>query len=211
MLIPFLLFGTPLFYGALIFPFLLLILFVESNRAYSALITIILTAMAFVAFGDKGIIPWVQHNPLRVMEYAGIYVLVGIVWGFVKWFFYVLAARDKYTLFRKRWIELNGEIDDAPYTIKKTNNYGEIAEISSPSSRRTVFQKEIKAMSLAPPKAEYNKGRIIFWMTYWPASVIWWFAHYPITRLWRFIYARLGDAFEIMSKAIFSKYADDFK
>jgi len=195
-------YGTVWFWLATIIPFLLLILFVETEKSASAIFTIILTFAAFVAFGDKGIIPWIQHNPLAIAEYAGVYVVAGIIWGFVKWFFYVLKIRDRYAAFRKNWIATHGDIDDAPYT----DGYGKKG-----STRKIVFQNEARVQHVIPPSADKNKGRIIFWMTYWPASAVWTLLNDPITRLWKFVYNRLGALFERISKAMFSKYANDFE
>lgn len=196
-------YGTIWFWLATIIPFLFLILFVETESAGGAIFTIIATFAAFVAFGNKDIIPWIAAHPLTILEYAGVYIAAGIVWGFVKWVFYVLRTRDQYEKFRKTWIAENGDIDGDTYVDR-------LGSKSHTTTRREMFQKVARSHGVLPPKADHNKGRIIFWMSYWPASAIWTLINDPITRLWKFVYNRLGALFEHISKAMFSKYADDF-
>lgn len=199
-------YGTIWFWFATIIPFLLLILFVENERAVGAIVTTIFTFALFVAFGNKGIIPWISENPFTILQYAGGYIAVGIIWGFVKWFFYVLRTRDQYEKFRKNWISENGDIDGGSYIDKNDSR-----SKAHTTTRREQFQKEAHRVGVLPPKADYNKGRIIFWMTYWPASAVWTIINDPITRMWKVIYQRIGSIFEHMSSSMFSKYQDDFK
>ena len=198
-------YGTIWFWLATIIPFLLLILFVETESAGAAIATIIVTFAAFLLFGNKGIITWISENPITILQYAGGYIAAGIVWGFVKWFFYVLRTRDRYEKFRKNWISENGDIDSRSYIDKNDSRS------KAPTTHREQFQKEAHRFGVLPPKADYNKGRIIFWMTYWPASAVWTIINDPITRMWKVIYNRIGSIFEHMSSSMFSKYQDDFK
>ena len=183
-------YGTIWFWFATIIPFLLLILFVETESAGAAIATIIVTFAAFLLFGNKDIIPWISKNPLTILEYTGGYIAAGIVWGFVKWFFFVLKLRDQYDGMRNKFIS-NGILDKAKFSSYLQNSRIDPNDF--------------------PPRANHNKGRIIFWMTYWPASAVWTIINDPITRMWKVIYHRIGSVFEHMSSSMFSKYQDDFK
>lgn len=239
MLFAFLLFGTPWFWLALALPFVFLIWFVENERAVGAALTLIIATVVFVLFGDKNLIPWITSHPILIAEYLGAYILVGIVWGFVKWFFHVLRARDRYEKVRNKFV---AEADSYRTTQRRYQAENEFRE----KNRRRIntsetdaadkaalatavkealaapipegFDKKLfadyakhHAVSLGefPPRADHNKGRIIFWMSYWPASALWTIINDPITRFYRFLYNRIGKLLEGISNSMFAKYKDE--
>ncbi len=204
MLFSLLAFGTLWFWAALIIPFLFLIYFVENEKSVGAFLLTFFTLGALIFLGGKNVVPWVTGHPFLLAEYVGAYIGVGIVWGFIKWFFYVLRKRDAYTAFRADWVKTNGEVDDSTTVSGGQRNH------RSGQTNRQIFQDDARRIDL-PPRVERNKGRIIFWMSYWPASALWTLLNDPITRIGRFIYNRVGHLFQKMSDAMFSKYSDDFK
>ncbi len=191
--------GTLWFWLALVLPFLFLIFFVEQERSGWAFSTILITLALFAAFGDKNLVPWVMNHPIDILEYAGAYVLAGIVWGFIRWYFYILTKRDDYVKFRTDWIASNGELSDQPFPSGYTKQ-----------TVRQKFQADAAAKDL-PPRVDHNKGRLTFWMSYWPASAVWTLLNDPLSRIGRFLYNRLGHLFQHISNAMFAKYSDDFR
>ena len=191
-------FGTIWFWLATVIPFVLLIACVEYEKSTSALAILVTVAALFVAFGDKNIIPYIKNHPIQILEYAGGYIAAGVVWGFVKWYFFLLKARDKFTSFRDRWIATYGSINDEP----RTTNPG--------LTNRQVFAREARAKDMMIPSANDNKGRIIFWMSYWPASALWTLINDPFTRFFKFLYNRIGSVFEMLSNAMFQDLRRDF-
>ena len=191
-------FGTVWFWLATAIPFILLIACVEYEQSGKALALLVTVAALFVAFGDKNIIPYIKNHPLDILKYVGGYVAAGIAWGFVKWYFFLLKARDRFVMFRSQWIASNGPINDEP----RPSNPG--------LSNRQVFAREAKIKDIVIPSANKNKGRIIFWMSYWPASALWTLINDPFTRLFKFIYNRIGSVFELISNAMFKDLRQDF-
>jgi len=78
-------------------------------------------------------------------------------------------------------------------------------------SNRQVFAREAKIKDIVIPSANRNKGRIIFWMSYWPASALWTLINDPFTRLFKFIYNRIGSVFELISNSMFKDLRQDFE
>lgn len=195
MIYAFLEFGTIWFWLATLLPFGLLLYCVEAEKSGTALLTIISVAALFVGFGDPGILHWVANHPVEILEYVAGYVAIGIFWGFVKWYFYLLNARDQVVAFKNKWIRENGAIDDL--TLVKTG-YGTLTQ-------KERFQLDLQTTPLAPkiPTAQNNQGRIIFWMSYWPASAVWTLLNDPFKRVFQFVYNRLGQLFESMAHSMF--------
>ena len=207
MLFALLTFGSLWFWAGLLIPAILLVIFVDRKSASGAFFTVLLVIVLWVAFGDKRLVPWVIHHPLRDAEYVGGYFLVGIIWGFVKWFLYVLGIRDDYETYRAEWVEKYGPIDESLFPPSSYNNQ---ARTSQPMTKRQMFVSNVGS-HLQPPKAARHKGEIIFWMSYWPFSAVWTIIHDPITRLYRFIYHRIAVVFDGISRSMFKKYEGDFE
>lgn len=188
MLLPLLLFGTPWFWMALIVPYLLLIWMVETEASGFALFTVIATAVIF-CLGNPTIVPFVLHNPLIDLYAVLSYIAIGVGWGFVKWFFYILKKRDIFASKLTKW-------KDEVVVWER--------EDGKSSYRRTKPQEPSKEDFM--PTVIDNKGRIVFWMSYWPCSAFWTILSDPLTRFYNFLYHRLASLFDAMSRAMFAKY-----
>ena len=203
MFFTFLEFGTIWFWLVSLVSFGLLIACVESEKSGRALALIVSVATAFILFGDQNIVPWIVSHPLKILEYTAGYVITGIVWGFVKWYFYLLKARDRIIDYRTSWIERNGAIDDTVIAGVPGNN----------KTRREQFEYDVAHDLLSPriPTAKSHSGCIIFWMSYWPASAVWTLINDPFTRFFKFIYNRIVAMFESIAHAMFKDLKNEFK
>jgi hypothetical protein len=181
-------FGSIWFWAATVIPFLLLIAFVENEKSGMALFTLVATFAAFAAFGDKQWLTWVTHNPLTILYYVAGYIGVGILWGIVKWFFYCLKQRDKYEALRKLYTEEGKPFNKETFKRLAGYQYNE---------------------GDFPPNIKEHKGRVVFWMAYWPVSALWWVLNDPLTRLYNMLYHRLAVVFDGISKKMFSKYENE--
>ncbi len=197
--LPFLVFGTLWAWLALAIPFIFLVAFVANRESGWAFFTVFIALAYWIVSDQKVVIPWVLHNPERLGLYIVGYVLIGIAWGFVKWFFHALRASDRYKEYRAAWIRENGEIDDTPWNSKVSN-----------TTKRQRFVQDVKSRDLEQPLAIDNKGRIIFWMSYWSASMVESALYDLLVRLWDFIYARIGHVLDGISKALFAQQHADF-
>jgi hypothetical protein len=199
MLFALLLFGTPWFWAALIIPYFILVALVENERGGWAFFVVTLSAVLWAAFGQKGIVPWVLSHPKDIALYALEYVGIGIGYSIIKWWRYLVSALKKYTDYRTAWVKKNGEINDQPS-----------AKFRGQTNKES-FLDDARASGVMPPKVINNKGRIIYWMSYWPFSAFWFILNDPLRHLWNFLYERLGSIFESISKAVFAKYNSDFE
>lgn len=192
--------GTTLFWAFCIVPFLLLCYLVENEKHVGAAITTIVTAILALMLLDRSAFTWLLDNYLVVI--VG-YIAAGILWGGGRWIFYVWRYLDAYRTVRASFLK-----QTSAETVTKEN--------------KKDFQKALAAesysllgqrydLTLEKPRALDNKARIIFWMTYWPASMVWTFLNDPVQRLFRFIFRRLVGVFDGISDFMFRKYASDFE
>lgn len=45
-----------------------------------------------------------QGHAVETLLYAGVYVLVGIVWSFIKWFSFLVSFRDKFRFYKETFL-----------------------------------------------------------------------------------------------------------
>jgi hypothetical protein len=182
--------GSFFFWPAVLVPIIILTALVENEKSGWAGFITVATLISFFFLLDQSVVQFALHH------------IIQIVAGFVKWWFFILKVRDVYEQIRGEFLSKT-----KASTIDGNNREAFSKALSDKSetylSRRYTFQH-------FPPKARENKGRIIFWMGYWPVSAFWTLLNDPIMRLYQFVFRRLVLAFEAISKTMFKKYAGDF-
>jgi hypothetical protein len=203
-------FGTLWFWSAAFLPFFILIALVENEKSGWAAFTTAATIAALISFGNMGWLSWIAKHPLLLVAYIIGYLVVGIGWGVAKWGFYAAHMLADYEAFRRKWIEKNGLIRDEALP-KEQLQYGKGTQDTHGSKTwRDRFISEASQARVGAPNLAANSTRIIFWMSYWPASAVWTLLHDPITHLYRLIYARMINVFNGITTMMFGKYNSDF-
>lgn len=129
---------------------------------------------------------WLVANGKTVVYWGAAYLGVGVVWGVAKWFFYLMRVRDKLVEYRAQ-NDITGAMTLEQQTAFRRANY-----ISSPS---------------IPPEVKDSKGRVIFWMIYWPFSAPWTLINEPVARFFNFVYNRIAGMLQGMSDRLFKDLA----
>lgn len=129
--------------------------------------------------------PWLLNNASTILYALLAYFVFGIAWGVTKWFFFLMRVRDKLVAYLKE----NG--------IKTPLSENDVAAFARTHLKHVVYGSSI------PPKAAENKGRITFWMIYWPFSAPWTLINEPVKRFFNFIYNRIANLLQGMSDRLF--------
>lgn len=119
---------------------------------------------------------YVKEHIVTSLTYAGIYVAVGVVWSFAKWFFFLINERDATRNFVKKEL--------AKY---KKDNSG--------------YWSEPK---INIPQASDNKGRIVAWMSFWPLSVVGTLLNDPIRKLFNYCFNQFKHLYQAMSNKLYA-------
>jgi hypothetical protein len=199
-------FGTLWFWFAALIPFLILIALVENERSGWAMFTVIATFVALVSLGNLNWLDWIVHHPLTIIGAFVAYVLAGMGWGVAKWSFYVAKLAAKYETYKAEFISKHGALTDETVSneIRKNRGYN-----SNELTNRDFFKRIVGEKRLSRPNLAANRGRIMFWMSYWPASAVWTLLNDPITHLYRIIYAKMIRVFEGITNSMFKQYDKD--
>jgi hypothetical protein len=188
MWIPFFLFGSLPFWIVLVLFNLLLIGLVETEKpGWATTATVLLVGM-FWFFGDPAFGAAITANPLNIGLYLLAYVGIGLVWSFVKWYFYVQECRDQYLADREQFLQ------DRRITLN---------ELILDDALKAEFKRWLPSSRYEiQPKASNNKGRITLWATYWPWSFLWSFVDDIVKNTFNWLFVRFQGLFQAISNRI---------
>lgn len=125
---------------------------------------------------------FVIENPTSIFYGLLIYAVAGIVWGLVKWFFFLLKVRDMLVAWREKH--------------KVTD------QMTHQQTMEFLRWNSLDVGSI-PPSAVQNKARITQWMIWWPFSMAWTVVNEPVTRFFTFVYRRLSNLLQSVSDRLF--------
>jgi hypothetical protein len=179
--------------------------------------------LILAVFGSFDLTGFVFRNPIMLLVIAAGYFLLGIAWTFVKWHFFVSTQRRKFDAYKTEWLEKQGITDGVmPDEMKKRwteaareyakngpdhgGEYGKGRSYISENQLRTGTQ----ILDAIKPKVSRNKGRIIFWLSYWPFSFLWTFLADGVMAVWEYIYHGIGKKLQRVSDSKFKNAGDDF-
>lgn len=162
-----------------------------------ATILLIATVIGVQSLHVFDIIAYVAANALLSMAYAAGYVVVGVVWSFVKWFSFLIKYRDKFRELKQSF-------------LNKNNIVGSIV----PDGQKQAFDNYMQNMWQKPdytglkhglkPVAAENKAKITAWMAFWPCSMISTLMNDPVRRLFKFLFNTFKVLYQKMADAVFA-------
>src|SRR6266566_3873719 len=89
--------GGFLFWGLLI-TFIVLCEWTTIDDSHGSFVWLVFLLAMLTLFSDVNPFIWLWHNKMTALADLIIYVILGIGWGFMKWYFYLKNAHDKITL-----------------------------------------------------------------------------------------------------------------
>lgn len=120
---------------------------------------------------------WAFANISTILIYSIAYLAVGVVWGFVRWYFYMLSARDNLgDVYRKNWLE-DKSMDVTYYQY-------------------LVIKNQI-------PQAKKKKHLISIWMIWWPFSIIYTLFDDVVRRFYNWIIEKYLQIYNSISAHVF--------
>jgi hypothetical protein len=175
---------STLFWTATVISFLVLTALSEAEKYEKSLLLLAFVSVGLLYLGGSSATEaWniVSASPLLILNYFALYVAVGLIYATIRWVWKIMSIRKKLIAFRIRK-DIKGTLTD---------------------KQRQEFLGSIgMSTHLALPlKVSKNRGRIIYWMMFWPISLP--ITIRPINRLFSAIYNRIGNAFQSMSDYAF--------
>jgi len=195
------------------------IVLTETENFGWATLTLIATLVGVQVFHNTlgfNLLGWIESHALETVLLSIGYVVVGVIWSFVKWFSFLLSYRDKFRELRTSFLKSQNE---KRFQLEQTTGrLQEALDVSGPvpDELRDAFAEWLRAnarwdaqgrniATLERPRASKNKSRIVAWMSFWPFSLIGTLLNDPVRRLFNFLFAWFKALYQQMADRIFAK------
>jgi hypothetical protein len=197
------LFGLPMWLGAvLLIEFGLWVFFSGEDRGdQMSFFGVLFFATACYA-GGKPLLEWFAGHVFFVVAILLSYCALGLLWAFVKWYFYSLDALDAYESVKSEWLiskNIVGDTKTIPNALKP-----EWATYLGHYDYKIAMKnhKVILTPNETPyPVAKHHRDLIAVWITFWVPSMI----NSLTARLGRRVFQLFSTQFERMTKRIFAR------
>lgn len=156
------------------------------------------------------ILNYLTTNPTNIVIFFVSYVIIGVIWSFIKWNDYVKSIFRKAQEIKDDFVHTYGEINDETKKqfISKINSsslrdgyYGH--ELNLPKD--TSFEKIAKEIA---PIASRKKATITSWVSYWPISLLGTMLNNPFKKFFEWIYNSISKFYD---KIVTSHQKNAFK
>jgi hypothetical protein len=148
------------------------------------------------------LVAYASQHAVATLLYAVGYVVVGIAWSFVKWFSFLMGARDKYRDWKIRF--LTGENLDPTSSIP-AGKAADFKKFIQQSNGYSYHDPVADLVNGKRPRAANNKARIVSWMSLWPCSFVGTLLNDPVRRLFNYLFNAFKSLYQKMSDKVFSK------
>jgi hypothetical protein len=181
--------GTFWFWLLVFLDFVVVTALVENDEGVWATIVAIATLFGLNYLWKLPVLTTIKANPghtaLLVLAYFGI----GVIWTFVKWYFFVHNQVVKYNSYKAEFLKSKNAETLTP----------ELAAELADQIERGSYRSNI----MSAPDPSEHKSSLIRWGTYWPFSMVGTALNDIVRKAWEYVYEMLQTTYQRMSKAIF--------
>ena len=180
-------FGTFWWYGVS-FIWLILVIVALDKESGIALTLELIIYLAFLQWvSNINVFRVILDHPFKTLGYVAAYVIVGVLWSFIKWYLKVSEKADELKDEKVKFLKMS-KTSYEKRGISAPKNLPEIDEITYKTEVPEKFKEEWHSkIQFKLLKASEHKGLIVSWVTYWPFSMLWSFlddfVHQMISRL----------------------------
>lgn len=192
--------GTVSFWVVSALAFILLTILTENERDIIAFVCV--AGFIFVLSSVNDIS--VALNPLLWLKWLAIYLVIGCLWSFIKWFSFLHKAKDRLKEIKQKYIDRFGK-EKLIRPDGKIKNFAEFWKFCRESAYYTDFLSiQGNSMVIAEPNdliptVEGRFSQLVRWITWWPMSAIWTILNDPLKRI--------AEALVRLLKTIYTKIA----
>lgn len=154
---------------------ILLMIFVDREEIWYSFWSVIGYLGLITLFGDVDVFSWLKDHPTDTFRIVILYMIIGVIWGVMKFYFYNSKFQRRIESLKKDFIAqyspANVERDDAALPSedmkrewdKYRNNY-----LTYTERDQLILGKQA--------------SKVIFWISYWPVSSFWTILNDPLRR-----------------------------
>lgn len=179
---------------------------VENERGFFATLSLGIYLGLLHLLGDASLHLWVRDHWKLFAALAVAYLVLGTVWGVVKWAFFTrkLAheSEEVYLTIKRRFLRHKKIVlEDLSITDPVPEHLRE--------EWKTFLAQDYEGSKLVvePPQVSQHKARIMGWMTFWPVSLTWTLLNDPVRAAFQHIYASISSTLQDISNKAFNHLA----
>lgn len=169
----------------------------ENERFGWATLGLVLTMVGLQLFHVADILTFVRTNSLFSLEMVGAYLLVGLVWSFIKWMTFLRDFRQE--VLRNKESFLEGQSLPSNAVL----NEAQQADLRNFLGRCYPTSKFYPNTYNRIPRASDNKARITAWFGLWVFSMIGWLLNDPIAKVIDWVFGFFSSSYQRVSNFIF--------
>lgn len=148
----------------------------------------------------------ISQNPWSTLGFAAGYILIGVVWSFIKWTIYVKRTLGRIKKAKDEFIAEHKEINNKNLylfnidlnNLRLEDSDGYIVHISDEDTLEYTVKK-------VTPIAAKKKTIITAWISYWPMSFVGTILNNPFRHFFEWLYENLSGYYD----KITNKYKQD--
>lgn len=169
----------------------LIILLENEKEGWAASLTSVGIAV-LIYYYHAEILGYVQENLGQVILFVVGYVVVGVLWSFLKWTSYVKQIVRKYTAVKEKFILKYKEIDNSNYQDFAQKVKSEL-NTEYMDREHTIEKQMAEIKRRIIPTPINKKSVIVSWIGYWPLSFIGTLLNDPFRRFFGFVYESVSN------------------
>jgi hypothetical protein len=196
--------GSFWFWALIAAEIILLFVFVEYENGIGATISLAVFAALLQWCGNVDLIGYVIKHPINVLMAGLAYLLLGTIWGVIKWRIFCADRLDDYEDLKSDYLKGKGlpaGTKVVPVELRK--------EWSDRVERTRDYHTKQTIADV--PSVRVHKARIMRWMSLWVISVIWSLFNDFLKRVFQSVYKRIAGFLQRIAQNVWSggNVADD--
>lgn len=196
--------GTFWFWALIAAEIILLFVFVEYENGIGATISLAIFAALLQWCGKVDLFGYVIQHPVVVLMALVAYLLLGTVWGVIKWRIFCADRLDDYEELKYEFLKGKG----LPASTKTVP-----VELRKEWSEKVERTKDYRTnQTIADvPSARVHKAMIMRWMSLWVISILWSFLNDFLKRVFQSVYKKIAAFLQRIAANVWSggNVADD--
>lgn len=194
-----------LFWSILTVLFIVLVFMSEKELWGWTFFTFIIGLLGVQFLTELSPFGYAWRNPVNILSGFIAYFIIGIIWSYFKWGFFLGREVDKFKQYKRRFLEKhNISGDKVPSNLLK-----EFAEsirgrhYNTATNKENVTAEDIREW-ITPRPRDY-KEKIMYWIAWWPTSLVWTMFDDPLKYIAESIYRGIGESLHRVAKRRFKK------
>lgn len=180
-----------------------LVWFTEDDKDFLAVISVVGFMWIVSSVNDFSLLA----NPIIWLEWLAIYMVIGSVWSFIKWFSFLHKAKDSLREIKAKHLKRYGTetVKDEHFKEFATRLYeeGYVSRFLSPDGY-SGNKETVTSRGDVIPSVKNRKADLVRWIVWWPFSAFWTLLNDPIRRAAEAIVKVFKGTYTKMANAVFS-------